>query len=126
MASGTIIGESIRFGAALDGIPLTVRRIRRGGPERLSPQQDAAGMPARWTLIEFEIDDREAPALASALADVLDDSGWYVDFHSPDETFVVFAARVFRYSRGDERRRAEAEAYALGRGVPRAQLDWPE
>ena len=126
MATGTIIGESIRFGAALDGIPLTVRRIRRGGPAHLSPQQEATGMPSHWTLIEFEIDDHDAPALASALADVLDDSGWYVDFRSPDETFVVFAGRVFRYRRGDERHRAEAEAYARARGVPTAQLDWPE
>jgi hypothetical protein len=54
-ASGTIIGESIRLGSALDGIPLTVWRIRSGGSERLSPQQEAAGMPSRWTLIEFEI-----------------------------------------------------------------------
>jgi hypothetical protein len=77
-------------------------------------------------LIEFEIDDHDAPAVASALADVLEDGGWYVDFHSPEETFVVFAGRVFRYRRGDERRRAEAEAYARARGVPQAQLDWPE
>jgi hypothetical protein len=111
-ASGTIIGESIRLGAALDGIPLTVWRIRSGGSERLSPQQEAAGMPSRWTLIEFEIDDHDAPALARALANVLEDSGRYVDFHSRDEKFVVFAGRVFRYRRGDERRRAEAEAYA--------------
>jgi hypothetical protein len=77
-------------------------------------------------LIVFEIDDHDAPEVASALADVLEDGGWYVDFHSPEETFVVFAGRVFRYRRGDERRRAEAEAYARARGVPQAQLDWPE
>jgi CBS domain-containing protein len=52
-------------------------------------------------LIEFQIDDHDAPQLASALADVLDDKGWYVDFRSRDETFVVFAGRVFRYRRGD-------------------------
>jgi hypothetical protein len=126
MASGTIIGESIRFGAALDGISLTVPQIRRGGPERLSPEQQAAGMPSRWTLIEFQIDDHDAPQLASALADVLDDKGWYVDFRSRDETFVVFAGRVFRYRRGDEGGRAEAEAHARRCGVPDAQLDWPE
>jgi hypothetical protein len=57
---------------------------------------------------------------------VLEDGGWYVDFHSPEETFVVFAGRVCRYRRGDERGRAEAEAYARARGVPQAQLDWPE
>jgi hypothetical protein len=43
MVSGTIIGESIRFGATLDGIPLTVRQIRRGGPGQLSPQQERPG-----------------------------------------------------------------------------------
>jgi hypothetical protein len=47
MASGTIIGESIRFSAALDAIPLAVRQIRRGGPQQLSPRQEAAGMPSR-------------------------------------------------------------------------------
>jgi hypothetical protein len=83
-------------------------------------------MPSRWTLIEFEIDDHDASALASALADVLDDTGCHVDFRSPDETFVVFAGRLFRCRRGDERRRGEAEAYARARGVPQAQLDWPE
>jgi hypothetical protein len=83
-------------------------------------------MPSRWTLIEFEVEDHDAPALASALADVLEDSGWYVDFHSSGEKFVVFAGRVFRYRRGDELGRADAEAYARARGVPQAQLDWPE
>ena len=83
-------------------------------------------MPSRWTLIEFEIDDHDAPELATALADVLDDNGWYVDFHSSDETFVVFTGCVFRYRRGDHRGRAEAEAYARARGVPQGQLDWPE
>jgi hypothetical protein len=39
---------------------------------------------------------------------VLYSGGLYVDFRSPDETFVVFAGRVFRYRRGDDRRRAEA------------------
>jgi hypothetical protein len=67
-----------------------------------------------------------AHRLASALADVLDDKGWYVDFRSRDETFVVFVGRVFRYRRGDEGGRAEAEAHARRCGVPDAQLDWPE
>jgi hypothetical protein len=126
MVSGTIIAESIRFGASLEAVSLTVRQIRRGGPERLSAEQEAAGIPLRWTLIEFEVDDGDAPALAGALADVLDDTGWYVDFRSPDETFVVFAGRVFRYPRGDQAGRAEAESHGRTRGVPEAQLDWPE
>jgi hypothetical protein len=126
MVSGTIIAESIRHRASLEAVPLTVRQIRRGGPERLSAEQEAAGIPLRWTLIEFEIADDDAPELAGALADVLDDTGWYVDFRSADETFVVFAGRVFRYPRGDNAGRAEAEAHGRARGVPEAQPNWPE
>lgn len=83
-------------------------------------------MPLEWTLIEFEIADDKAPALAEALAEILDDAGWYVDFHSEEETFVVFAGRAFSYPRGDKAARAEAEAYGRSRGVPDAQLDWPD
>jgi hypothetical protein len=54
------------------------------------------------------------------------EGGWYVDFHSPTKSFVVFAGRILRYTRGDKAGRAEAEAYARSRGVPDAQLDWPE
>ena len=125
MVSGTIIAESIRPGATLD-VPLSVRQIRRGGPARLSAKQEAAGIPLKWTLIEFEVDDSDALPLANALADVLDDIGWYVDFRSDQETFVVFARQVFRYARGDETGRAEAEAHGRSLGVPEAQLDWPE
>jgi hypothetical protein len=126
LIKGTIIAESIRAGASLDAIPLTVRKIRRGGPASLAAEQEAAGIPSRWTLIEFEIRDDQAAALADSLAEVLDDTGWYVDFHSAAETFVVFAGRVFRYPRGDKNGRAEAESHARSRGVPDAQLDWPE
>ena len=52
--------------------------------------------------------------------------GWYCDFRSPTETFVVFSERVFRYPRGDTVGRSEAEAHARSVGVPESQLDWPE
>jgi len=51
---------------------------------------------------------------------------WYCDFRTDEETFVVFAGRVFRYPRGEAESRAEAEAYDQFVGVPEAQLDWPE
>jgi hypothetical protein len=107
-------------------VALKVRQIRRGGPERLSAEQEAVGIPLKWTLLEFEIDDGDALLLANALADVLDDTGWYVDFRSDQETFVVFARQVFRYPRGDKIGRAEAESHGRSLGVPEAQLDWPE
>lgn len=120
MAKGTLIGESVRLGGSLDGIQLLVQKVWR--VPNPAPEQ-----PPEWTLIEFEVDDQEAGALAVALSEVLDDRHpWYCDFHAPQESFVVFAARVFRYPRGDSNGRAEAEAYASSQGVPESQLDWPK
>jgi hypothetical protein len=80
-----------------------------------------------WTFIEFEVDDQVVAALADSLSRSIDPSaGWYCDFRDDEETFVVFAGRVFRYSRGESEGRSEAESYARSVGVPAAQLDWPE
>jgi hypothetical protein len=89
MASGTIIGESTRFGAALHGIPFdrAADQTWRRGTAFAAAGSGRDATTCR--LIEFEIDDHDAPALASALADVLEGSGWYVDFHSPGETSAV-------------------------------------
>jgi hypothetical protein len=71
--------------------------------------------------------DEHADALAAALGDALSEKGgWYCDFRSADETFVVFAGRSFRYRRGDAAARADAEEFGRSVGVPEAQLDWPE
>jgi hypothetical protein len=124
MATGTLIGESIRPGTTLDGVPITVDRIERVEPSNISDEQLASGIPTRWTLLFFEVADEAAPALADALAAILDEPGWYVDFHTADESFVVFREAVFRYATGDADGRAEAEAYARTQGVPDAQIDW--
>lgn len=121
MIKGTLIAESFRVGAELGGVCLTTRNIRRLAAGDLS-----AGQPEIWTLIEFEAEDAEADALSSALAGVLDEPGWYADFRSPGETFVVYSGRIFRYPRGDSAGRAEAAAHGRALGVPEAQLDWPE
>ena len=62
--------------------------------------------------------------LAQAFADVLDQPGWYVNFESPAESFVVFPGRIFRYPRGDAAGRAEAQAYGRQLAIPEPQLDW--
>jgi hypothetical protein len=120
--TGVLIAESLRSGARLEGVTLTVRRIARdddGDPD--------AGQPLTWTFIEFEAPLDEAEELAAGLSRALDKRlGWYCDFRSPTETFVVFAERVFRYQRGDKGGRSEAEAHARSMGVPESQLDWPE
>jgi hypothetical protein len=120
--AGCLIAESLGIGASLDGIPLTVTRIWRASAGDVS-----VGQPLTWTFVDFEAAEEHAEALAAALSGALDEPlGWYCDFRSPAETFVVFAGRVFRYPRADRAGRAEAEAHARAAGVPEAQLDWPE
>ena len=121
MIEGALIGESMRVGAELDAAPLVVRTIGRQAWGDTS-----AGQPEVWTVIEFEADERDAAVLAGGLAKALSaDCGWYADFRTPAETFVVFAGRVFRYPRGDGAGRAEAAGYGRSMGVPQSQLDWP-
>lgn len=121
MIEGTLIAESIRVGAKLDRVRLVTRRIHRAAAGDVS-----AGQPELWTFIEFETEEPAATALADALAQALDRRhGWYADFHTPEDTFVVYSSRVFRYPRGDGPGRAVAMAYGRAMGVPENQLDWP-
>ena len=123
MIRGTLIAESLRLNESLDRVPLAVSKITRVGPlENLRPDQ-----PTVWTFVEFTADDGHASDLAQSLAQVLDAAlGWYCDFRSDEETFVVFSQRVFRYRRGDPEGRAVAAEYARKVGVPDSQIDWPE
>jgi hypothetical protein len=115
--SGTLIGESLRAGTELEGIALTVTKVCRVRAE---------DEPQLWTLIYFDVAAARAAGLARVLSGVLEcDGGWYCDFRSDDEVFVVFGDRVFRYRRGDRTARSAVEDYARSMGVPEAQLDWP-
>ena len=119
---GALIAESLRIGAVLDDLGLTVRKISRADVGDVD-----AGQPLTWTFIHFEAPAEQASRLADALSNALDPTlGWYCDFRTADETFVAFGGRVFRYPRGDRAGRSEAEAYARSVGVPEAQIDWPE
>jgi hypothetical protein len=121
MIEGTLIAESIRTGAELGGVRFVTRKIRRALAGDVT-----AGQPELWTLIEFEAEEADAEVLADALAKVLEkEHGWYTDFRTSEETFVVYSGRVFRYPRGDSAGRAEAAAYGRSVGVPEPQLDWP-
>ena len=121
MIEGTLIAESIRIGAELSGVRLVTRKVSRAAAGDVS-----AGQPELWTFLEFEAEEQEAGVLADALAEVLDRRhGWYTDFRTPEETFVVYSGRVFRHPRGDSTGRAEATAYGRSVGVPDHQLDWP-
>jgi hypothetical protein len=119
--TGTLLAESLRPGAVLDGVPLGLRRVRR-----LDAGDPSAGQPVTWTFIELEVPDAAAAAFADRVAAALAPGPWYCDLRNGDEVVVVFAARVFRYARGDRRARGEVEAHARAVGVPEAQIDWPE
>jgi hypothetical protein len=117
MYSGVLILESLKVGTELDGIPLVVRKVRRDEVPGATAEQGAV-----WSLLDFEVE--EAERLAEVLAGILDQPGWYADFHDEREIFVVFPGRVFRYRRGDDAAREEAKVYGRTLGIPEQQLDW--
>ncbi|MEV0935321.1 hypothetical protein [Streptomyces phaeochromogenes] len=120
MLEGVLIAESLRAGAQLTGIPLRITKLTR--VEMTDPGQD---QPRLWTLLDFAADELEAERLADQLASSLSSTGgWYTDFHTSRETFVVFADKVFRYARGQAEGRREAQDYGRSVGVPEQQLDW--
>src|SRR5260370_39052548 len=103
-ACGALIAESLLSDRPIEGLRLSVSKIIRADVGDVS-----AGQPLTWTFIEFDVDDVVVDRLAAALSGALDPSiGWYCDFRTSDETFVVFAGRVFRYPRGHADGRAEA------------------
>jgi len=114
-----LIAESLRTGTSLENLTLTVRKISRFRPQGTTPDQ-----PGTWTTIDFEADEVGAAVLARTFAGALDQPGWYVNFESPTESFIVLAGRIFRYPRGDQAGRAEAQAYGRQLAIPEAQLDW--
>src|SRR6267143_2784871 len=102
--AGGIIAESLHVGAFLDDLDLTARKISRADVGDVD-----AGQPLTWTFLDFEAPEENAPRLAEALSGALDATlGWYCDFRTTDETFVVFSGRIFHYPRGDRLRRSEA------------------
>ena len=120
MLTGVVMAESLRSDAKLDGGLINITSVRR-----IAVEGAADGQPPVWTLLEFKADEAHAEALAGQLAAALDAAGaWYVDFHSTDQSFVVFAGRVLRYRRGDTDGRREAERCARSIGVPDSQLGW--
>jgi hypothetical protein len=120
MLEGTLIAESLRVGTTLADLRLTVRKISRYRAGGTTPRQ-----PDIWTTLDFEADDSDARELAQVFAEVLDDQpGWYVNFQSPAESFVVFPGKIFRYPRGDAAGRAAAQAHGRQLGIPEPQLDW--
>lgn len=119
MLEGTLIAESLRVGTTLADLNLIVREISRYRAGGTTPDQ-----PEIWTTLAFEAEDSHARELADVFAEVLDQPGWYVNFQSAAESFVVFPGKIFRYPRGDAAGRAAARAHGRQLAIPEPQLDW--
>ncbi len=119
MLAGALIIESLRVGVVIDDLGIVVRRLSRAAPTFVTPDQ-----PAVWTLLEFRSDSADPDLLAETLAGALDSPGWYANFDSDGQVYVVFPGKVFRYSRDDDARHESALAYARTVGVPPEQCDW--
>jgi hypothetical protein len=124
MARGQLIAESLAVGESF-----RLRGIRLLGATRVEPPADRLreDQPRYWTFIGFEMDDELAVEVADKLANALSgDGGWYCNFSTADEAWVVYRGRVFHYPIGDPDGRAAAQAYGRALGVPEVQLDWGE
>lgn len=122
MLQGVLIAESLREGTELADVPLTVNKITR-----LAVETTAPGQPRTWTLLTFTAPESNAARLAEQLAASLSATGgWYVDFHTHADSFVVFPARIFRHPRGDADGRRRAQEHGRQMGIPEAQLDWKD
>jgi len=120
MVTSYLLVEGMRVGACLEGLPLRLLKIERYQMRTATPEQ-----PPVWTMVKFEFEERDAERVAAALSEVIsEEGGWYTDFSLDDETFVIFADRIFRYPRGDRAGRAKVVAYGRSVGVPDTQLDW--
>lgn len=119
MIEGTLIAESLRAGTTLENLNLTVRKISRYHVRGATPDQ-----PGIWCALEFEASEAGAEALARTFAAALGRPGWYANFQSPTESFIVFPDRIFRYPRGDQAGRTQAQAHGRQLGIPDPQLDW--
>jgi hypothetical protein len=118
---GAILAESLKVGTGFDGHGMRIIRCARYEITGAADYQ-----PPVWTLIEFEAAADISHVLAGELADSLLSPGWYANWNSDTEATVVFPGKVFRYPRGDQAGRAEAQAHGRSVGVPEPQLDWTD
>jgi hypothetical protein len=109
--TGALIAESLRIGAVLDDLELTIRKISRADVGDVD-----AGQPLTWSFLEFEAADEEAPRLMSKLSEALDPTvGWYCDFRSGRDLRGVRWSRLSLPARRPRRTLGSVRVRSLGR-----------
>lgn len=115
---GLFIKEGLKDRNILESIQVT--RIEIWNVEDETPFQ-----PSTWTAVSFEGDESQADPIAEMLSQSLYPN-WYCNIVTEHYSYVVFGGKVFKYLRGDQRGREEAQAYGRMMGLPEIQLDWGE
>jgi hypothetical protein len=110
---GLLIKESLKDESILDDVRVT------------KVETWNASDPPVWTAMYFDGDASQADSVAEKLSQVLH-SGWYCNIATESDSYVVFPSRFFKYPRGEEQGRAEAQEYGRSLGLPEEQLDWGE
>ena len=122
MLEGVLIAESLRVGTELAGVPLHITKIAR-----VEVNNAAAEQPQQWTLLDFAAEEADAERLAEQLSACLAPTGgWYINYNTTAEAFVIFADKIFRYPRKQTEGRQRAQDYARSIGIPEPQLDWQD
>ena len=119
MLKGLLLKESLIDPGVLNQLCITKT-------ETWNVAQVADYQPNVWTAISFEVDDAEAGAITEELSHALKSPGWYIDARQDDWVIVIFPNRVFKYLRGNQSGKAEAQAYTQAIGIPAGQIDWGE
>ena len=122
MLEGVLIAESLRPGTELTGVSMHITKIAR-----VEVNNAAAEQPQQWTLLDFAAEEADSERLAEQLAACLAPTGgWYVNYNTTQEAFVIFAEKIFRYPRKQVEGRRQAQDYARSIGIPEPQLDWQD
>nr|WP_157169731.1 hypothetical protein [Streptomyces typhae] len=106
----------------MNRISLQVTKIAR-----IEVATTAPGQPRQWTLLDFAAAEADAESLAEQMAAPLAPTGgWYVNYNTATEAFVIFPGKIFRYPRGQAEGRRSAETHGRSIGIPEPQLDWQD
>ena len=115
---GLLLKESLKDKAILDR--LTITRQETWQVENAAPIQ-----PSTWQALWFEGEEEQADRIAQDLSQALHPD-WYCNLVTEPHSYAVFGGKVFKYPRGDEKGRTQAQAYGRSVGIPESQLDWGE
>jgi hypothetical protein len=114
--AGLLLRESLADLRVLD-------RLRITNTETWHVTNAAEFQPNLWTAISFEVDDADAEGVIEELNRALKPQ-WYIDTRWGEWVVVIFSQRVFKYQRGDQAGKTEAQTYAQNSGLPPSQVDW--